>query len=75
MNDCVGGAVPGIAEVHEATDSGVAAAVDVEELLDEELLDEELLELEEVLEVEVEVVLDEDGVVVVVLEGDEVSTK
>lgn len=44
MNDCAAGMVPDIAEVHEETDSGVAATVDVEELL-EELLDE-LLEVE-----------------------------
>lgn len=68
MNDWVGGTVPDIAEVHDATVSGVCGA-EVEEL--EELLEE----TEWVLDEAVLVVDDVEVVEVVVFEGDVVRTK
>ncbi len=70
MNDWVGGTVPDIAEVHDATVSGVCGA-EVEEL--EELLEETEWVLDD--EVEVDEVDDVEVVEVVVFEGDVVRTK
>ncbi|MDG6920156.1 MAG: hypothetical protein JRN44_00155 [Nitrososphaerota archaeon] len=76
MNDCVGGTVPDIAEVHEATVRGVGGAVEVEVEELEELLDELLEEVDRLLEEVVVTLLDEVEVVeVVVFDVDDVRTK